>query len=230
VLFAGKPSLTVTAPAGARLALASAEDARLAGLTPLPGEVPSVNGVACSWVAAGGGARVVARRDPAYAIVGALETAVLRALPRLIGLDDAAAIIPSLDDATLPRALTALRLLLADRTGIDDSVVDHLRAGLAAGDDAETIVRQLRLLPGMLGLLWGNERGRRAVRLAGMPSGSGLGEAVARAIGTVRDAVLIVPLPDDRAALRATLARLPEPFAWLGDIPVLTDGEWRGGT
>lgn len=232
VLLAGRPSFTATAPAGAMLALAAAEEARLAGLTPLPGEAPSVNGVACSWVAAGGGARIVARRDPAYAIVGALETAVLRALPRLIGLDDAAAIITGLDDATLPRALAALRLLLADRTAIDDTVVDHLRAGLAAGEDPETICRHLRLLPGMRGQLWGNEGAggsmRPGVRLAGLPSGADPAEEVSRALGGTRDAVLIVPGPAEREALRAFLARLTGPEAWLADIPVLAEGEWVG--
>jgi hypothetical protein len=227
VLFVGTPALTVTAPGGTVLALATPDEARRAGLVAVA-DAPAVDGVGCAWVATPAASATVALRDPAYGIVGALETAVLRALPRLIGLDDAAAIIPGLDDAMLPRALAALRLLAADRTGIDDAVVEHMRAGLAAGDDAETIVRHLRLLPGMRALLWGNEGGKRPVRLAEIPAAAGLGEAVARAIGDARDVALIAPSGGDRAALRAALAHLPAPFAWLADIPVLAESEWSG--
>jgi hypothetical protein len=241
ILFAGAPALTITAPARARLALAAAEEARLAGLTPLPGEVPTVNGVTCTWVAAPASSAVVALRDPAYAIVGALETAVLRALPRLIGLDDAAAIIPGLDDAMLPRALAALRLLFADRTAIDDAMVEHLRHGLAEGDDAATIVAEMRLLPGMRPLLWGNEDARRAVRpgqslMASLQTEAGAGlsqasaEAVAALMGASRHAVLIAGLPAERAAIRAALSRPPKALDWLADIPVLAEGEWAGGS
>ncbi len=229
VLFAGRPSFTATAPAGAMLALAAAAEARAAGLTPLPGEAPSVDGIACCWVAAGGGARSVARRDPAYAIVGALETAVLRALPRLVGLDDVATIIPGLDAKALPRALDVLRLLLAERTRIDDALIAHLRSALSAGDAPEAIVRQVRLLPGFRPLLWGNEGGRRGVRLGGVPPGPGGAAEIADRIGAARDVVLLVALPAEGAALRAALANPPADFGWLADIPVLAEGEWVGG-
>jgi hypothetical protein len=241
VLFTGMPDFSVTAPAGARLALAAAQEARLAGLTPLPGEAPTVNGVTCTWVAAPASSAVVALRDPAYAIVGTLETALLRALPRLIGLDDAAAIIPGIEDEALPRALAALRLLFADRTAIDDAMVDHLRRGLVAGDAPAAIVGETRLLPGMRALLWGNEGARRAVRpgraLVGSlqtEAGPGLSqesaEAVAALIGPSRHAVLLVDLPAERAAIRAALSRPPKALDWLADIPVLAEGEWAGAS
>jgi hypothetical protein len=227
VIFAGKHALSVTAPAGAVLAFAAPEEVRLAGLMPL-GDAPAVNGVACTWVAAPAASAVVALRDPAYAIVGTLETAVLRSLPRLIGLDDAATMLPGLAEAELPRALATLRLLLGDRMGLDDAVVEHLRAALAAGEAPRAILRDLRLMPGVRAQLWGNEGWRRAVRLAEPPSGPGLAEAVASAIGAVRDATLIVPFLEQREALRAALAPAQDAHAWLADVPVLTVAEWTG--
>lgn len=232
VLFAGRPAFSVTAPEGAQLALAAPEEARRAGLTPLAGEAPAVNGVTCSWVAAGSTAAPVALRDPAYAVVGALETALLRAMPRLIGLDDAASIMPGLDDAALPRALAVLRLLLAERTTIDDTLVAHLRRSLAEGDDAATIARQVRLLPGFRPLLWGNGEGRRAIRLPALPEGPGIAAQVAARIaeagGGEEQVALIVPDAGAREALRAELAGAPAPHGSLADIPVLAEAEWTG--
>jgi hypothetical protein len=112
--------------------------------------------------------------------------------------------------------------------GLDDAVVEHLRAALAAGEAPRAILRDLRLMPGVRAQLWGNEGWRRAVRLAEPPSGPGLAEAVAGAIGAVRDATLIVPFPEQREALRAALAPAQDAHAWLADVPVLTVAEWTG--
>lgn len=236
--LAGRAELSLTAPEDAVLALASPEEARRAGLAPLADAAPAVNDVACAWVAAGGHSDVVALRHPAYAIVGALETALLRALPRLVGLDDAAAALPYLTEALLPRALSALRLLHADRMPIDDAVLSVLRAGLEAGESPEALVHGLRLLPGIRPMLWGNEAGRRPVRPAQplvrailAEAGRGIGDAnaaaLAEAVGEGGAPVLLARAAE-RQALRAALRHPPRAHAWLADIPVLAEAEWRG--
>lgn len=240
VRLGGRPTPPLCCvPPGAALALASAGAARQAGLMPVAGRAPEVDGSACTWVKAGErGSGAVAVRDPAYAIVGTLETALLRNLPRLVGLDDASALLPALDDAALPAALSVLRALLAERTGIDDAVRAHVAAGLAAGDTAGEIVRTLRLKLGFRGLLWGNERGRHPLRLSDTLLGGAISAAphgvepatatdIAAAIAEDRMVTVLVPNGQMRHALRAALSSPPESHAWLADIPVLAEDEWR---
>jgi hypothetical protein len=237
VLLHGQEVLGLAVPADARLALSPTAVVAHAGLTPLPHPAPSVGGVACCWIGEGATPVPTTIRvlPPAFAIVGALETAMLRALPRLVGLDEAAAILPELPPAMLPDALVALRLLLRERTPIGSAPIPHwLRARLEAGDAPAEAALRLRATPAVARLLWGNEAGRVTVTLPGriaaaiaradtarVPRALAtlVSEAALAAIAGKAAPVLVVDSDAVRRRVRAALADT------LPDLPILTDAE-----
>jgi tetratricopeptide (TPR) repeat protein len=226
VLFRGYEAATLTPPEGAALALAHPREAAAAGLTVLPGEAPVIDGLRCAWVPDGAAAPGILVLHPAFALVGVLEGAVLGAMHRLTGLDEAWHTLPAepaLPEEALGEALAVLRHLLAERMPLGrPGVMEEAARRIAAGDGPAQVMTHLRAMPALWPHLWGNEPGRRAVPLT--PEGErrvldGRLDALAAVLEGVEDPVLVVKLAERRAAVRAAVAaRFP-------DLPVLAASE-----
>ncbi|WP_291297128.1 hypothetical protein [Elioraea sp.] len=242
ILLRGRAVHRLIVPDDARLALSPPEVVAAAGCTPLAAPAPTINGVACAWVGPGPVPETLLLLPAGFAVLGALETAVLRAMHRLTGLDDADAALPDLPHHLLPAALVALRALMRERTPIGEAMVaDRLRARLAAGEAPEEIAARIRTLPAVSPLLWGNEPGRVAVTLPArlqaaveklgrsrMPRALAtlIHQAVTGAIGASPSAVLVVATDTIRRRVRTALTdTLPDGQP---DLPILTVTERRG--
>ena len=223
VLFRGSEAAALTPPEGAQLALAHPKEAAGAGLAVLEGEAPRIEGLATAWIAPGWRPPGIAVVHPASALVGVLETAVLRAMPRLLGLGEAWQMLQDPEEETLAEALAVLRHLLAERMPLGlPGVMEEVARRLAAGDSPEAVMAHLRSLPALRPHLWGNEPGRRAVPLAPEDERQVLDgrlDALAALLEGVEEPVLVVTVAARRAAVRAAVAaRFP-------DLPVLAASE-----
>lgn len=226
LLFRGHEAAALTPPEGADLALAHPREAGAAGLAVLPGEAPRIDGLATAWVAPGWRAPGIAVLHPAFAIVGLLEAAVLGAMDRLLGFDEAAQVLPGLGEERLAEGLVVLRHLLRERMPLGlPGVAEEVTRLVAAGERPEAVMARLRALPALWPHLWGNEPGRRAVPL---PPGlerevlEGRLGGLARALAGIEEPVLVVALAARRAAVREALAGA------FPDLPVLAASERDG--
>jgi tetratricopeptide (TPR) repeat protein len=210
VLFRGREAATLTPPEGAALALAHPREAEAAGLTVLAGEAPAIEGLRCAWVSDGAEARGILVLHPAFALVGVLEGAVLGAMHRLTGLDEAWHALPALPEEALDDALAVLRHLLAERMPLGlPGVMEEVARRVAAGDEPEAVMAHLRALPALWPHLWGNEPGRQAVTLSPRQERAildGRLAVLARWLKRREDPVLVVQLAGRRAALRRAVA------------------------
>ncbi|WP_144186563.1 hypothetical protein [Elioraea rosea] len=227
VILDGEEALTLAIPADSHLEAASA--------SPGGAPAPLIEGEPYRWSP---GSATPRGRDvlPAdFVLIGLLEDAFVRRMATHLGLDEAATILPGLPAAMLPRAVHALRALIAERMPVGlPEMSALLRERLHAGDDPAAIVARLRAAPGFRRHLWGNEPWRTPVRLdakeeeallpeAAWPLGA---EAQARLESAVGALVRNVPEPvlvvtDQSLRIKLAAALTPR----CSHLPILADSE-----
>lgn len=223
VLLRGREAATLTPPEGALLALAHPREAAAAGLAVLDAPAPRIDGLATAWVGPGWRPPEIAVAHPAFALLGVLEAAVLGAMDRLVGLDEAARMLPGLGEESLAAGLAVLRHLLRERMPLGlPGVAEEVTRLVLSGARPEAVMAELRALPALRPSLWGNEPGRSAILVTPERERDlleGRLEALDDALAGIESPVLVVRRASCRASVRgAVAARWPE-------LPVLAAAE-----